>query len=174
MSRTTRKTQKPGAGSDSGGGFLSSLTNLIETLGELAEKGKELQGVREFGTDELKGVYGFTIRTNLGDSDQGRGVKVEPFGNVRPDEKTGRVKVHEVIEPATDLFEEPDHVLVVMELPGMGPDDVAIELEEDILTIKAQRGKKKYQKEILLPRAFKAEQMSHTCRNGMLEVRFQR
>lgn len=153
---------------------MSGLTNLIESLGELAEKGKELQGVREFGGDELKGVYGFTIRTNLGQGDQGQGVKVEPFGNVRPDEKTGRVKVHEVIEPPTDIFDEPDHVLVVAELPGVGPDDLSVDLQEDILNIKAQRGDRKYQKEVLLPAAFTPGQMTQTCRNGMLEVRFQR
>lgn len=174
MSKTTRKPRGTRENTDLGGGFLSGLTNLIETLGELAEKGKELQGVKEFGTEDLKGVYGFTIRTNLGGSDPSQNVKVEPFGNVRTDEKTGRVKVHEVIEPPTDVFEEPDHLLVVAELPGVGSEDVTVEIEEDILTIKAQSGKKKYQKEILLPASFKPEQMSHMCRNGMLEIRLQR
>jgi hypothetical protein len=40
----------------------NGLTNLIEKLGELAQKGEELQGLTEFGKDELKGVYGFKIR----------------------------------------------------------------------------------------------------------------
>ncbi len=173
MSKTTKKPGNSRGGNDPGG-FLSGLTNLIESLGELAEKGKELQGIREFGSDELKGVYGFTIRTNLGGGDGGQGVKVEPFGNVRPDEKTGRVKVHEVIEPATDLFDEHDHVLVVVELPGVGSEDLSIDLQDDILNIKAQRGGMKYQKEVLLPTAFKPEQMTQTCRNGILEVRFER
>ncbi len=173
MPRTTKKSHNPKGEVDFGGGFLNGLTNLIERLGELAEKGKELQGGEEFGK-ELKGVYGFTIRTNLGGSDTGKGVKVEPFGNVRPDEKTGRATVHEIIEPPVDVFEEPGHVLVVAELPGIGDDDVSLESNDDILTIKAEHGKKKYQKEVLLPAAFKAEQMTHTCRNGMLEIKFQR
>ena len=173
MPKTTRKRHETEEDRDVGGGFLNGLTNLIEKLGELAEKGKELHEIKEFGTDELKGVYGFTIRTNLGTADGSKGVKVEPFGNVRPD-KTGRATVHEVIEPPVDVFEEPEYVLVVAELPGVGEEDLAIEVHDDILTIKAQRGKKKYQKEILLPAAFKPEQMSHNCRNGMLEIRFQR
>ena len=174
MPKTTRKRHETAEDHDLGGGFLSGLTNLIDKLGELAEKGKELHELKEFGTDELKGVYGFTIRTNLGTPDGGKGVKVEPFGNVRPDKKTGRATVHEVLEPPVDVFEEADHVLVVAELPGVGEEDLAIEIRDDILTIKAQRGKKKYQKEVLLPAAFKPEQMSHNCRNGMLEIKLQR
>ena len=174
MPKTTRKSQPARKEVDLGGGFLNGLTNLIEKLGELAEKGEELQGLKEFGKDELKGVYGFTIRTGLKGSEGGSGLKVEPFGNVRPDEKTGRAKVHEVIEPPVDIFEESDHVSVVVELPGVGPDDLSLELADDILNIKAAHNKMKYQKEILLPAAFKPEQMTHTCRNGILEIRFQR
>ncbi len=174
MSKTTKKSQPARKEVDLGGGFLNGLTNLIEKLGELAEKGEELQGLKEFGKDEVKGVYGFTIRTGIRGSEGGTGLKVEPFGNVRPDEKTGRATVHEVIEPPVDVFEEPDHVSVVVELPGVGPDDLSIEVADDILNIRAQRNKKKYHKEVLLPAAFKPEQMTHTCRNGILEIRFQR
>ncbi len=174
MSKTTRKNPTASKDVDLGGGFLNGLTNLIEKLGELAEKGEELKGLKEFGNDELKGVYGFTIRTGIRGSEGGPGLKVEPFGNVRPDEKTGRATVHEVIEPPVDIFEEPDHVSVVVELPGVGVDDVSLEVADDILNLKAERNKKKYRKEILLPAAFKPEQMSHTCRNGILEIRFQR
>ncbi len=174
MSKTTRKSQPAKKDVDLGGGFLNGLTNLIEKLGELAEKGEELQGLKEFGKDDMKGVCGFTIRTGLRGSEGGTGFKVEPFGNVRPDEKTGRAAVHEVIEPPVDVFEEPDHVAVVVELPGVGSDDLTIEVADDILNIRAERNKKKYQKEVLLPAAFKPEQMTHTCRNGILEIRFQR
>jgi HSP20 family protein len=174
MSKTTKKSQPARGEADLGGGFLNGLTNLIQKLGELAEKGEELQGLKEFDKDELKGVYGFTIRTGNRVSDGGQGLKVEPFGNVRPDEKTGRATVHEVIEPPVDVFEEPDHVSVVVELPGVGPDDLSIEVDDDILNIRAERNKKKYHKEVLLPAAFKPEQMTHTCRNGILEIRFQR
>ncbi len=76
MSKTTKRGHKSDEDKEVGGGFLSGLTNLIEKLGELAEKGKELQGLKEFGTDELKGVYGFTIRTNLRGSESGSRIKV--------------------------------------------------------------------------------------------------
>jgi HSP20 family protein len=156
------------------GGFLGGLTNLIEKLGDLAEKGKEINDLQEFGDQAgIKGVYGFTIRTGIGGERSG-GVKVEPFGNVRKDERTGKATVQEVIEPLVDVFEESDHVLVVAELPGVSPEDVSVELNDDILIIAAARGAKKYHKEVLLPESFSDTKMSQQCRNGVLEIKLAR
>jgi HSP20 family protein len=78
------------------------------------------------------------------------------------------------MEPPVDIFEESDHVLVVAEMPGVGADDVHVELKEDILTIAAERGSKRYRKEVLLPSAFAAEAMTRTCRNGIVEIKLAR
>jgi HSP20 family protein len=170
---------KPAAGKSGlpgGEGFLSGLTSLLEKLGELAEKGQELHKSGTIGgldpEGKLQGVYGFTLRSGLGNKEPG--IKVEPFGNVRPDEHTGQPVVHEIREPMVDLFEEADHVLIVAELPGIGDKELELELRDDILVIAAAKGEKKYRKEVLLPSAFAADKMSHTCRNGILEVRFQK
>jgi HSP20 family protein len=64
--------------------------------------------------------------------------------------------------------------MVIAELPGIGQEDLSVELHEDILSINAERGNKKYEKEVLLPASFKPEQMTQNCRNGMLEIKFQR
>jgi HSP20 family protein len=159
------------------GGFLGGLGTLIDKLGELAEKGKELHELKEFGGEggAPKGVYGFTIRTNIGEGgDREGGVKVEPFGNVRKDNQTGRATVHEVTEPPVDVFDEAGHVLVVVEMPGIGEEDIRLELLDDILTIAAERGPKKYRKEVLLPGSFELSAMSHSCRNGVLEIKLSR
>lgn len=167
---------KPSAGKVGGGGFLDGLTSLLEKLGELADKGQELRKSGTIGgldrAGNLRGVYGFTIRTGL--SDQEPGIKVEPFGNVRPDQRTGQPVVHELREPLVDVFEETDHVLVVAELPGISDEDLKLELRDDVLVLDAAQGEKKYRKEVLLPRAFPPERMTHSCRNGVLEVRFQK
>ncbi len=159
---------------ESAGGFLSGLTNLIEKLGELAEKGEELKGTGEIRgiepTGQVRGVYGFTIKSGLGGEREG--VKVEPFGNVRPDEKTGKPVVHEVREPMVDIFEEDGEVLIVAEMPGVGAGDVHLEQQEDILLISASSRDKKYRKEVLLPEAAAGREMTSKCRNGVLEVRF--
>lgn len=125
------------------GGFFGGLGSLLGKLTELAEKGKELKESGEFHSDtpagELRGVYGFSVKVCQG---EGGGVKVEPFGNVHQNEKTGEAEVDEIREPMVDIFEEPDHVLVVAEMPGISEEDVQLELSEDILTIVASRGGK--------------------------------
>lgn len=152
------------------GGFLGGLSALIEKVGELAEKGREMQKSGEFqdAQGKVRGVYGFNIKVGgLGQD----GVQVEPFGNLRKDEHTGKATVHEVREPMVDVFEEDGYVQVVAEMPGIGEKDVQVELKDDILTITAARGDKKYRKEVLLPRAGSPKKMTHTCRNGVLEVK---
>lgn len=165
---------KPKPKPSGSGGFFAGLGALIEQLGELAEKaeqaGGEITRTGEFGVGSgkrLRGVYGFSVKTGLGE----KGLKVEPFGNIRADKESGRVVVKEIREPMTDLFDEQDHVLIVAELPGIMQEDVRLELHEDILALAAERGEKKYRKEVLLPASFSPDKMSFTCRNGILEIR---
>jgi HSP20 family protein len=158
--------RKPAAGL---GGFLGGLGTLLEKLGELTEAGETLRKSGTFNSPDgkINGVYGFHVRTGLG----GEGVTVEPFGNLHKDEDTGRPIVDEVREPLVDLFDEQDCVLVVAEMPGIAPEDVKLELDDDLLTIAAERGDKKYRREVLLPATFTAERMSSKCHNGVLEIR---
>jgi HSP20 family protein len=156
------------------GGILGGFTDLVEKLGELAEKGEALSRTGEihFGEKErdkgLKGVYGFSVKVGgLG----GQDIKVEPFGNIRKDEKSGEPVVQEIREPVVDVFEEEDHTLVVAEMPGISAEDVRIEVSDDVLTVHAEKGDKKYRKEVLLPKAYPKEKMSVSCNNGILEIR---
>jgi HSP20 family protein len=152
-------------------GILGGVADLIEKLGDLAEKGEQLsktvqfQGTGPAGKD-IKGVYGFSIKTGLG----GEELTVEPFGNIRRDERTGRPVVQEIREPVVDVFEEGDHTLVVAEMPGIGEEDARLEVKDDLLTLYAEKGSKKYRKEILLPRSYPREKMHLRCNNGVLEI----
>jgi len=170
-----KQAKKQGAGrTEVGGmgGFLGGLGTLLEKLSELSDKGEEFNKSGEFkGADgKVRGVYGFNIKVGLGDE----GVKVEPFGNLGKDEKTGRPVVQEIREPLVDIFEEETCVLVVAEMPGVSEGDVQVDVHDDILTISAAKGEKKYRKEVLLPASFTPPKMAHTCRNGVLEVRLAR
>jgi HSP20 family protein len=152
-------------------GILGGLTDLVEKLAELAEKGEKLSQAHEFEWkkegNNIKGICGFSIRTVLG----GEELKVEPFGNIRRDEKSGEPVVQEVREPVVDVFEEEDHTLVVAEMPGIGAEDVRLEVHDDVLTIQAEQGDKKYRKEVLLPRSYPRDKMTISCNNGILEIR---
>ena len=101
----------------------------------------------------------------------GKGVKVEPFGNIRRDEKSGQPVVQEIREPVVDVFEEEDHTLVVAEMPGISAEDIRLDVKDDLLSIYAEKGEKKYRKEVLLPRSYPREKMLISCHNGVLEVK---
>jgi HSP20 family protein len=152
-------------------GILRGFTDLMEKLGDLAEKGEQLSKTAQFQgkgpAKDLKGVYGFSVKMGLG----GEEVKVEPFGNIRRDEKSGQTVVQEIREPVVDVFEEEDHTLVVAEMPGIGVEDVRLDVKDDLLTIYAEKGSKKYRKEVLLPRSYPRDKMLVSCNNGVLEIK---
>ena len=161
---------KPRGESSSGlGGVFSGLSELMEKLNKLAESGEELRHTGEIGGTGkgTKGIYGFTVKVGLGD----QGPRVEPFGNIRQDKKTGEAVVQEIREPVVDLFEEKDCLLIVAEMPGIGVKDVQLEVKDDVLTISAAKGEKKYRKEVLLPGSYPREKMRLTCNNGVLEIK---
>jgi HSP20 family protein len=151
------------------GGMLKGLGDLVEKLGELAETGQEFSKTGEIGGPGRKprGIYGFSVKVGLGDE----GPRIEPFGNIRRDIRSGRTEVQEVREPMVDVFEEDDHLLVLAELPGIGKENLGIDLKDDVLTISAERGDKKYRKEVLLPRSVSKEKMQVSCNNGVLEIK---
>ena len=156
------------------GGILGGLGGLIEKLGELAEAGEKLSRSGEFqdAGGKLRGVYGLHVKTGLGDQGQ-QELQVEPFGNIRP-QPPGEPPGEDVREPLVDVHQEEDHVLVLVELPGVAREDVTLELAEDRLSLSAQRGQTSYRKEITLPGTFSAEDMQWECHNGILQVRLKR
>ncbi len=164
--------KKKGSGEESGfGGVFKGLADLIEKLGDLAEKGEHLkQSEGELHHRDVKGVYGFSVKVGLGDKG-GKEFKVEPFGNVRRDETSGETVVQEIREPVMDVFEEKDHTLVVAEMPGISTKDVTLTVKDDLLTIHAEKRDKKYRKEILLPHSYPREKMKMSCNNGILEIK---
>ena len=151
------------------GGIFSGLSDLVEKLNDLAQTGEELRHTGELhGPGKgVKGIYGFTVKVGLGD----QAPQVESFGNIRKDKKTGQPVVQEVREPVVDLFEEKDHLLIVAEMPGISVNDVQIEVKDDVLTIAAAKGEKKYRKEVLLSGSYPQEKMRLSCNNGVLEIR---
>jgi len=187
MSKDRKPVPESGRGSEKAGaeelaalgGMFGGLGALIEKLGVLAEKGRELRESRDEGSRrcqdallpaarQTRGVVGFSIKVGLGDKE----VEVERFGNVGKDEKTGAPVVHAVREPLVDVFDETDHLLLVAEMPGIAEEDIQLDLKEDVLAITAERKDVKYHKEVLLPASYGLPDMSRTCHNGILEIRF--
>lgn len=155
------------------GGLFKGLGNLIDTATRLAEKGEEISRTGEIrfsglekikGIKDLKGVYGVRVSTMA----DGR-PSVQPFGNIKKTPK-GPV-VEEVREPLVDVFDEEDHLLIVAELPGVEKNDVHTEIKGDILILKAEKGERKYSKEVLLPSAVDVNTLESSFKNGILEIK---
>lgn len=159
------------------GGLLNGMSSLLEKAGELAEKGEQLSKTGEFrlrgippgvqGGKELRGVYGFTIRTLAGGTP-----KVETFGNIK---KTPRGPVvEEVREPIVDVFDEDGTIKVIAEMPGIEEGDICMEVKADILSLSAEGKTRKYNKEILLPSTVDEAKVSSAYESGILEIELQK
>lgn len=150
------------------GGLFKGLGDFLDVFSEMIETGEsEVSRSGEFKVkglgDKGKGVYGFTVRTGTG------GIpKVERFGNIRTGEE-GPV-VAEAREPLVDIFDEGKEIVLVAELPGVSEEEVRIDIREDVLSLQTT-GERKYEKEILLPRAVAPKPKAKTFKNGILELR---
>ena len=154
------------------GGLFDGLGGIIEKLGELAEAGEELSRSGEFqdASGKIRGVYGINVKTALGEGGQTE-LKVEPFGNVRRG-SADRPEGEDIREPLIDIHEEDDHVLVLVELPGVAKENVNLKVGDGQLKLSAKRGKTTYRKEVDLPESCSADKMKWECSNGILQVRF--
>ncbi len=74
-------------------------------------------------------------------------------------------------EPLVDVFDETDHILVIVELPGVAEGDIRVEVKDDILSLSASSRERKYAKEVLLPAVVDPATVKQSYQNGILEIR---
>jgi HSP20 family protein len=88
--------------------------------------------------------------------------------------------------PAVDVFDQKDAVVLKAELAGMDPDDIQIEVEDNVLTIKGERKFEEkvdderyyrverrfgsFQRSLALPQGVKADQIEANYDDGILTV----
>jgi HSP20 family protein len=157
-----------GIGKLSLGGLLDGIGNLVDLAAKLKEAGGEINKEGEFDLSNIKegmkGVFGISVKTAVG----GKPI-VESFGNVKRTPAGPTVEAER--EPITDVFDEGEELRIYAEMPGVSPEDIKLDLREDILDISAQTGDRKYHKELLLPTKVKADTLSSNYNNGVLEVK---
>ena len=56
-------------------------------------------------------------------------------------------------------------------MPGVADEDIHLDLKGDVLVLHAEKGSKKYHKEVLLPRSFDDKTLERSCHNGILEIK---
>ncbi|MFH1856381.1 MAG: Hsp20/alpha crystallin family protein [Candidatus Omnitrophota bacterium] len=159
-----------GMGNISLGGLFKGFEKLVDLAADLSAKG-ESSSVGEIDLSHLKkgmkGVFGFSVKTAVG----GKPV-IEPFGNIKKTPSGPVVK--EEREPLTDVFYENDEVIIMAEMPGIEEEGVTVTLKGDILEISGAGKNRKYYKEILLTIELKPENLTHTYKNGVLEIKIKK
>ena len=142
-------------------GLFRGVQNLLHSVAKVTESGaqKVRKGVFPQGTG-MQGVYGFTIKADL----------AKPSLTI----EVGQVPDREAIAPRIEQTDEPDCLILVAEMPGVGGDDVKVKIEGATLHLSAEKGSRRYRREIPLPFVPAEGAMSHTCSDGIVEIRIRK
>jgi HSP20 family protein len=89
--------------------------------------------------------------------------------------------------PAVDIFDAADAIVLKAELPGLTPDDIDIEIDDNVLTLKGERRFEEkveegryyrveraygsFQRSVSLPQGVKPDEIKATFEHGVLTVR---
>jgi HSP20 family protein len=153
-------TEKAGQGI---GGILGALRGVMQQFADTARQQQDsFSKTVELGGENARMVFGYTLK--MGPD----GVAAEPFGNVPAPQDSPQAAPAQ--QPITEIFEDGDTVVVVAELPGADPGGITCRPEGKTLLIEAT-GARRYRKDLKLPASVRAEGLSQTYRNGILEVR---
>jgi len=161
------------------GKLLSSPEDVSDRLQELREKLKQVGGKEVLSDEEWRSggvsIGGhFRTRGILGDREYHIGTTPRP--RPRPERRPHRApEPPEVVEPAVDVFNEPQEIMIVAEVPGVGLEDLELRIEDDVLSLVTKpAARRRYKKEIKLSSKVNKDTLKATCRNGVLEIRLQK
>ncbi len=112
-------------------------------------------------------IYGFS----MSDRPDGNPVTRE-FGNFQPSRRGSKIRKER--GPLIDVIEENKAVVIVVELPGVGKDDINLHAFEDHLTVSVDSPNRKYHKKFALPARVDPKSASASYKNGVLEVRLKK
>ena len=154
--------------------LFKGLNRFVGIISDMVETGKSLsQFSGETGDlskqNKIQGRYDFSIGFCDGSK--------ESMDQIR--EVAGRKakKSKEIInefEPAYDIYEEEDRIIVVMEMPGVSEENIAISQFGRELEIVAENSFRKYRKKIQLSIEPKNTDISKFVKNGILKITIMR
>ncbi len=145
--------------------FEESIKELEKMPKELVRETKLPDGTirREWGPF----VYGYSVTIGP----EGKPV-IREFGNVKP--ALGRLSLTEEREPLVDIMEDDESIKVLVEMPGVGKDDIKINATESKVSIRCDTPERKYRKDVDLPTEIDVSTAKSTYKNGILEISFKK
>lgn len=75
-----------------------------------------------------------------------------------------------VTAPAVDIYENPDEYLIVADLPGLDEDRVHVDLDDDKLSLTADRDDLRYRRSFRIPQAVDRSAIVARLERGVLEL----
>lgn len=117
-------------------------------------------------------VYGFSMRIGKD------GVPhLTPFGSAAqnvPGQPTIEGPTEEIREPLSDVIEGDKDVAVTVELPGVEKEHLSLHVADEALTVRVDKGARRYHKVIRLPCKVVPNTAKATFKNSILDVTIQR
>jgi len=155
------------------GGGAAAFTKIARGLSDLFTVLSDFDQLPRRGRHEKDGKvfeYSFGTRTLREAGGEQEPPEDEPVRRDAPSRREPKRTSVEVLEPVTDMFDEPGEIVFLFELPGVDRKDVRCILDGDILLLEATAGERLYRKETLLEgKVASVPQLK--LRNGVLEVR---
>jgi HSP20 family protein len=112
---------------------------------------------------------------------------LRPLGLLEEVEEMARASLDTGLTPRLDMFEDETELVIKAEMPGVTKKDLDISLEDDVLTIKAEKKAEEevkdathytrerrfgqYLRYMTLPTRVDGEKVSATLKKGLLEIR---
>jgi len=128
--------------------FDSEVNRIWEELRKkAADAWKEEPGSRK--------TFGFSM-----EPDPSGKPRLNLFGGDRQAEMT----------PVTEVMDGPDSIAVTVELPGIGKEDIQLDVEESKVMIRVNTPSRRYNKDIPLANPVDPDSASATYRNGILDI----
>ena len=143
--------------------FVGVISDMVETGKSLSQYSGEIGDLSK--QNKVHGRYDFSIGFCDGNK--------ESMDQIREVANRKTKKSKEIIkefEPAYDIYEEEDRIIVVMEMPGVSEENIAISQFGRELEIIAESSFRKYRKKIQLSIEPKNTDISKSVKNGILKI----
>lgn len=150
----------------------STIDQIIPGLGSLVKKLKQTSPDLEYRLNET----GVEIEKRIKEGYSGK-PKISYSCNIRTlsQEKSNapvkRKKEAGYIEPVVDVIREDSFIRIIAELPGVGQEDIILEIREDSVVLEAKSSSRKYRKVIPVTGKLTLDEQRYV--NGIFEARFE-
>jgi HSP20 family protein len=127
--------------------------------------------VREMKPSDITGSFPYYYGYQITVGPDGK-PHVREFGNIRPSAR-GLVEQSGIREPLVDTaLDEKENVLTITaEMPGVTKQDIRVNISEDHVSIRAEKGEKRYHSDIPVNVALDDASAKATYANGILELK---